>query len=291
MLRLGEQVDVQYVLVPVRVRSAGRLVPGLPADRFRLRVDGDEVAIQSFEQGARAVVDLVVLQDLSGSMDIGAKMDLTRRALSCLLERAQTGDRWAIATFSTGEVAIAQPFTADREVLSGEIAAFRGWGTTAIRDAVSWLPELVIAGGGPRQAALVITDGIDNASTMTSDEALERVRRARLPVYSLALHHREPGVAPPGAPDEVRYGDILRAMADQTGGRAYDVTTAEQADRACAEIDHELRYQYVLGFATTDTGASRYRRLIVEVHGGSYEVTYRQGYEGRPPGGLSPPSE
>ena len=299
VIQMGEEVSVQYVLVPVRVRSGDHLVPGLSAEHFRLWVDGRLLEPESFEQGARSAVDLVILQDLSGSMDVGAKMGLARRALRCLLERAQPGDRWALATFSTGAVEIAQPFTADLGGLGDRIDAFAGWGTTALRDAVAWLPDLRIAGGGPRQAAVVVTDGVDNASTVAPAEALRRVRSARLPVYTLALHHREPtprsAGAPPSAAGEtnaeseaLRYSDVLRAMAEQTGGRSYDVVTPEQADRACAEIDHELRYQYVLGFSTSGAGSSRYRAFRVEVTGGSYQLSYRQGYEGRPPLGSDP---
>src|SRR5947209_20579158 len=78
----GEEVAVGYVLVPVIVRSnSGGYANRLDKKDFRLLVDGRPAPVDSFEQRAEAPASIVFLQDLSGSMEAGGKLEASRRAV------------------------------------------------------------------------------------------------------------------------------------------------------------------------------------------------------------------
>ncbi len=276
-----ERVEVDWVLVPAVVRKGADFVHGLEQRDFELTVDGRPAAIESFESRADAPVSLIHLQDLSGSMALDGKLETSRRTLSCLLERSRPGDELALASFAGGRVLLEVPFTADGSAIATAMAAWRGYGTTGLHDAVAWLPEVAVPGRSVKRAALLVTDGADNASALSPAGARELVRRARLPVYVLGLGTGSPFELDSKGGKLHRYADVLNLLAHLTGGRYYSI--GQDAGEVCAAIDQELRSQYVLGFAASGSGATRYRSLEVRVPGRRVEVLHRRGYSGRPP--------
>ena len=281
-----ERIDVAWVLVPAVVRKAnggvsGSYVRGLGARDFELTVDGRSVPIGSFESSSDAPVSLIHLQDLSGSMALDGRLETSRDALGCFLERARPGDEFALASFAGGRIRVEVPFTADGSALGEAMATWRGYGTTALHDAVAWLPDVAVRDHGVRRAAVLITDGSDNASTFSPAKARELVRQAQLPVYVLGLETGSPFALDPDGRKLHRYADILNLLAHLTGGRYYSI--GRDAGDACALIDQELRSQYVLGFATGGSGSINYRSIRVTVPGRKVDVSHRLGYSGRLP--------
>ncbi len=280
-LVIHDSFSVQMILAPVTVRSKGEFVSGLEQDRFRLFVDQREVPVESFESGPTAPLSLIVLQDLSGSMDNLGKIDTSRRASEYFFNRALPADEFAIATFASGSTQVDVPFTREMGTLRESLDLWRGWGTTALYDAVAWLPQLSVSGRRARRAAILITDGVDNASEIPAAEAGVIVRQAKLPVYVLGL---ESHVDRNPYDDTFRYDDLLRLLAHSSGGRYYSIRGPEDVDAACAAILSELRHQYVLGFSASGIGPETYHDLEVEVrHRGDPRVDHRPGYQGTKP--------
>ena len=244
---------------------------------MRLFADGEPVMFDSFESGAEATLELVLLQDLSGSMALGGRLEASRRAADCFLDQLRPGDRYALATFAGRSLTVEVPFTAD--VTAGLEAAdgWRPYGVTALHDAVAKLPD-IRATGQAAGAAVLITDGAENASTIDPAEAREIVRRARLPVYVLSL--ARPRQASPS--DDEHYSAILRRLAAATGGRYLSIDAAGDLAEACRSVVEELRSRYVLGFPTAG-GESRWRQFAVEVNRRGVETRARTGYHGPPP--------
>ena len=285
-----ERIDVEWVLVPTLVRHASSMggkrnptgfVRGLEKRDFEITVDGRPVDIASFDAGADAPFGLIHLQDLSGSMALGGKLFTSRRALRCFLDHSRPGDELAIASFAGGKLRVEVPFTGDTEALADAMAAWRGYGTTAIHDAVAWLPEVAVRDSGMRRAAVLITDGADNASALSPAAARELVRQAKLPVYVLGLGTGSPFELDPEGQKLHRYADVLNLLAHLSGGRYFSVK--RDASAVCGAIVEELRAQYVLGFITGGSASARYRTLQVTVPNKRVEVIHRQGYSGRPP--------
>lgn len=276
----GEVYSVEVVLVPVAVRGAK---PGqrFPRESFRLRVDGRPSAIESFEDDLRAPISLVFLQDLSGSMADPGKMESSHEALDCFLDTLRAGDEMALASFSSGRTEVNVPLAREAGAIREAAELWEPWGTTGLYDAVSLLPEISLGSGGVKRAAILVTDGIDNASELSPAEARDLVERAQLPVYVFALPGRELVDEAP----TFRYADLLQDLAAATGGQYYALESPAEARRTCAAILGELRHRYVLGFSVTGTGPSTYHSLAVEVRDRPRRssLVHRRGYRGTLP--------
>lgn len=282
----GDQVSVGYVLVPVIVRSGSGAGYARSLDQkdFKLLVEGQPARIDSFEKRSEAPASVIFLQDLSGSMDNAGKIEISREVVRFFLNTAMQGDEFALATFTGGQNHVEVPFTDNRATLAEAVSRWEAYGTTALHDAVAWVPEISLAGRNPKRFAILITDGVDNASQIPPEKAREIVRSAQLPVYVLGLRPTDlpkAGVTPEG--DAVyRYADLLQELAAATGGRYYSIAGGDDLREVLTAIIKDFRHQYVLGFATGD-GPSRYRTLAVQVKGKNRPVLFRRGYKGPPP--------
>jgi VWFA-related protein len=282
-----DQVSVGWVMVPVIVRSGPGYARNLDKEDFRLLVDGRATRIEEFERRSDAPASLLVLQDLSGSMANAAKIEMSREAVRFFLDRTLPGDEFAITTFAGGDISTEVPFTADLGALREATEAWTAWGTTALHDAVAWMPEVSLAGRNPKRFALLITDGVDNASKITPEQARDIVRRAQLPTYVLGLGAGNPYELSPEGKKVYQYADVLSLLAATTGGRYFSITGPEDLKTALTAIADDVRHQYVLGFATGE-GPSRFRTLRVEVKGKERRtVVFRRGYQGSPPAGSA----
>lgn len=287
-LAFSGSAGVSWVLVPVVVRDGDGIVHGLEAADFRLTVDGREVPIASFDAGSDAAVSLIVLQDLSGSMGNGGKLAASREVVRHLLDDLRPWDEAAIAVFASGSTRVEVPFTADREALAEAVASWQAYGTTALHDAVAWLPELDLEGRHDKRAALLITDGVDNASVLAPDAARRMVREARLPVYVMALHGRRAAATrQPAADDVVLASTLLERLARATGGRYHGIADPDELKEAIAALADDLRYEVVLGFPSHLAGPVAERAIVVELVGGKgrrgWEVRHRGSYQGTAP--------
>lgn len=279
----GESVAVGYVLVPVVVRTKGGYINNLIQKDFRLFVDGKQVPIESFESGHDAPVSLVFLQDLSGSMGENGKLEGSREAVRYFLDQAKPGDEFAIATFAGDLVQVDVPFTADLSAPREDIARWEAYGTTALHDAVAWLPEIVLDRASLKRAAVLITDGVDNQSTIPPDQARELVRKAELPVYVLGLDAGSPYELGEDGKKLSRFADTLNLLASLSGGKYYPIGGPYELKEACAAIAEDLRHQYVLGFSTGGGAPSAYHTLRVEVGGKQRALSFRRSYRGPAP--------
>lgn len=284
----SDTLSVSQVLVPVLVRTRDGYANHLQKKDFQLSVDGRQVPIQSFDENTEAPTSLVFLQDLSGSMSTNRRIERSQEVARYFLAHALPGDEFAIATFASGRGQVEVPFTTDTEALRDAVSRWEGYGTTALHDAVAWIPEITAEGHNSRRFAVLVTDGVDNASTLSPEEAREIVRAAQVPVYVIGLDSGSPYEISSEGKKVYRYADVLNLLAGVTGGRYYPISRSADLAKALAAIAQDLRHQYVLGFSTRE-GQRAYRRLSVEVKarglGDRATVVFRRGYLGPPPAG------
>jgi VWFA-related protein len=278
-----DRVSVGYVYVPIVVGWPDGHARPLKREDFRLRIDGRPAAFETFETGATAPASVVVLQDLSGSMANGGKLAASRNAVQRLLDQARPGDEFALAWFAGGVLEVDVPFTSDLAALRDAVDSWEAYGTTALQDALAWLPQVAAGRNDVKRAAVLITDGVDNASTVHADVARQILREAELPVYVMGLGSGRPTTGDDGhGPD--RFADMLARLATMTGGRYYAIRAPAELEGSCADMLEDLRHQYVLGFSVGGTGVARDHRLDVAVAGrGRRTLTYRRGYYGLDP--------
>lgn len=281
-----DEVSVGLVLVPVVVRAGAGFAKNLDRKDFRLLIDGKPVPIESFERRSDAPASVVILQDLSGSMASGGKLEESRNVVRFFLSRELPGDEISLATFASEGLQIDVPFTTNTATLNEAIAGWEAYGTTALHDAVARMPQISLEGHNPKRFAVLVTDGVDNASRMTPEEARLVVQEAQLPTYVLGLEAGNPYELSTEGRKIYRYADVLNLLAAMTGGRYYSINGAEDLQKALTAILDDVRHQYVLGFSTGD-GAVKFHKLEVQVEGKDRRtVVFRRGYKGTPPAGT-----
>ncbi len=271
------EVDVTAVVVPVTVRTgSGKLVTGVPRKSFHLRVDGMTVPIRDLDLEADLPISLGFILDTSGSM-AGRKLAGSKQLINAFLQHRRDEDELALWTFGDDRVLERFPFGMGWYLLPRVLETVEPWSTTALYDMVQRVPEVMEKASHHRRAAILLTDGVDNASQMSASQAEELARHLDTPIYVLGV---EPPPASPGASGP-SYEEILTLIADASGGHYQRIPQAEAMPRAVDELIEELSSRYILTFTTSGVGASKWRDLEVEVDG--YEATARSGYVGTLP--------
>ena len=278
-------VKVEWVLVPVIVKGPRGYVRGLQAKHFELYVDGRRLEEPDFETGHEAPVSAVILQDLSGSIANGGKLEVSQQILDCLLDRARTGDQVSLATFGSGRLEVQVPPTSDLPAVRQAKGQWVPHGTTALHDAIAWLPDLGASGDSWKHVAILVTDGVDNASALPASTARNLVRQAELPVYVLGLDTGSPFALDPQGRKLYRFADVLNLLAHETGGRYASIRWESEVAAACSAVVDDLRHQYVLSFPTVADGTQAHHKIEVRVRGKRRKVAFRRGYVGGPPSG------
>jgi Ca-activated chloride channel family protein len=170
---------------------------------------------------------------------------------------------------------VTQDFTDDTEKLAHGVHELRPGGGTALYDALYYACRdklLKKAPTGPaRRAIVLLTDGEDNQSHVTREEAIEMAQRAEAIVYAISTNIS----GSKGAGDKV-----LERIADATGGRAFFPFQIRDVANAFAEIQDELRSQYAVSYKPADFKADGHFRTIEIVANDrkSFRVRARRGY-------------
>jgi len=170
---------------------------------------------------------------------------------------------------------VTQDFTDNTESLSRGVRLLRPGGGTAMFDALyfSCRDKLLKAprSGPLRRAIILLSDGEDNQSHVTREEAIEMAQRAEVIVYTISTNIS--GMKGKG-------DKVLERIADATGGRAFFPFQLRDVANAFAEIQDELRSQYAVSYKPADFRADgRYRTIeIVASDHKNLHVRSRRGY-------------
>jgi VWFA-related protein len=149
-------------------------------------------------------------------------------------------------------------------------------GTTAIRDAVALTSTNVLADapGLRRRAIILLSDGVDTSSRLTQKEAINRTLASEAVIYAIGIGNKRDGVD----------RDLLRDLAQRTGGRAFFPDKKFDLNQAFAEIERELRTQYLLAYSSTNKKRDgSYRKITIEITNpelrkDKLEIRHRPGY-------------
>jgi VWFA-related protein len=129
-----------------------------------------------------------------------------------------------------------------------------------------------------RKVIVVITDGVDQGSRMTRNQAIEAAQKADAVIYSIEYYD-------PGA-----YGRFmtlggsggegeLHKMSDETGGHVYKVDRGHPLDMVFRELQDEMRSQYSIGYTPTNgLKDGSYRHLDVKLANKDLKAQARKGY-------------
>jgi VWFA-related protein len=154
-------------------------------------------------------------------------------------------------------------------------------GTTAIWDAVALTSSNVLekAAGSRRRAIILLSDGIDTTSRLPLKDAVNRALGAETVVYSIGIGNSKQ--------EGVNRGP-LREVAERTGGRAFFPDKKFDVNAAFAEIERELRTQYLIAYSSTNKKRDgAYRKITVEITNPELrkqdlQLRHRPGYFAKP---------
>jgi VWFA-related protein len=285
-LRIATEVVNVYAVV----RDKNRPVAGLNREDFEVTEDDRPQEIRYFSRETDTPLTMGILIDTSVSQQnvLGVEQQEAKVFVKQVIGKR---DLAFVLRFDT-EVELLQDLTANHRLLAKAVDSTvinsaagsaipgpfpaSGGGGTNLHDAVYLSARELLKNEVGRKVVIVLSDGEDTGSQTKLSEALEAAQKSDVIIYAIAVTDRR-----------FYYGrsfgfsgdSILRRYADQTGGRVIEVGRVKDTARAFQEIAEELRTQYSLGYATTNTRRDgSFRKVRVKVKGKDYKVLARRGY-------------
>lgn len=243
---------VDRVTLSVSVRtSRGRPVTNLTADNFTVLASGQPKTITDFRIEPTPV-SLGFLVDFSGSMGVAARRAAARENVDHMLRMLAPGvDRAGLFIFDK-ELHALQPIApAPGNILAQLDGVQRPFGATSLFDAIAETGRHLAEGSGTRRAVIALTDGADNASTLTAAQVSGLASSIDVPVYVIVVvspfdRDGDRPLETMGLDGLVR--GPLGNLARWTGGDIYVSLGEQQAAKTAREIVTELRQQYLIAF-------------------------------------------
>jgi Ca-activated chloride channel family protein len=287
-VRLG--ADLVNVLFTAVDRN-NRVISDIRQDEIAILEDGRPQQIFTFKRETTLPINIAILMDLSGSQEYTFPQEKLAAGefLRSILRPGR--DSAAILTFQD-DVELVQGLSSRTDTLNrafDEIQFSRRFGpsssrhqATALYDAIYITADEILARDDGRRTApdeqvtrralILLTDGVDNASSRKLDEAIDRAWRAGVIIYSIGIgdRFRFEGVRE----------DVLRRLGDETGGRAYFPRGADDLLDDFHQIESELRSQYLVAYTPSNsTHDGRFRRVEVRVNARpDARIIHRRGY-------------
>jgi VWFA-related protein len=173
------------------------------------------------------------------------------------------------------EPQLIQDYTDDMEKLSNAIRGLQAGGVTSLYDAIFFsCKEKLLFFPPPepylRRVMIVISDGQDNQSVHTREEALSMAQRAEVTVYTISTN----GTGAEGKGDRT-----LRRLADETGGHSFFPFEASDLAANFQEIARVLRSQYSLAYVSTNAAHDgTFRKISIQPVDKNLRVRAKDGY-------------
>ena len=275
---LGQQpsfhAETRLVIVHATVKNArGELVTNLDRGAFTIYENGKRQPMTVFRRDD-VPVSLGLLVDNSGSM---RPLRTRVEAAALALARASNPDDEIFVVNFNDKVQIDVPLTNDLGVLERGLARVDSVGGTAMRDAVdtaqTYLSEY---GTRDRKVLVVVTDGIDNASSSTRERIEKAAELHDTVIFAVGLfgHAERAG--------EGRHE--LDRLTERTGGAAFYPSDIGEIEPVALTIAHEIRSQYTIGYTPLNqTLDGTYRSIRVAVSSKERTTVHaRAGYRATP---------
>src|SRR5690349_1073668 len=279
-----------------------RFISTLKAEDIRVLEDGQPQEIFTFQQNIDLPLSLAILIDTSASEE--RTLPDEKEAARAFLENIMRAnkDEAAVVSF-TGETTLEQGFTGSvdrlrRAIDRVEFVPPSGYigggvvvngtppisgtnqslaGSTAIWDAVWATSDELMSSSAEhtRRAIILLTDGDDTSSRMKMHEAIERAQKADALIYAIGIGDRYTFNVDGGS---------LRKITEETGGRAYCPRHARDLRDAFAQIQQDLREQYLVAYSPSNKARDgSYRRIEIQLVNPALKqqnlkLNYRSGY-------------
>ncbi len=261
----------EVVLHATVVDQKQRLVTTLDRSAFTVYEDGRPQQLTSFRREDIPVA-LGIVIDNSGSMR--DKRAAVNQAALNLVRASNPRDEVFVVNFND-DAWLDQDYTSDISKLREGLERISSRGGTALYDAIVATADHLKSAKLDKRVILVVTDGEDNASRESLEQAIRKLQDESGPtVYSIGILGDDR--------EAHRAKRALTALALQTGGVAFFPKDISEVDNISRAVAHDLRNQYTLGYKPTNPQSNGgYRSVRVEAHAGGYgklQVRTRSGY-------------
>jgi Ca-activated chloride channel homolog len=252
------------------VDDRNHLVNNLDKTDFTVFENDKPQKITHFHQEDFPVAIGIVI-DNSGSMR--EKRDAVNKAALNLIRASNPDDQVFVVNFND-EYYLDQEFTGDIKKLQAALEHVEARGGTALYDAIVASADYLTHSRLQRKALFVVTDGEDDASQESLEQAVHKLQQENGPVvYAIGILGEE---------KSRRAKRALELVADRTGGISFFPPSLDQVDEISREIAHDIRNQYTITYApSTPKTVAGYRTIHVDAHARPYKkltVRTRTGY-------------
>jgi Ca-activated chloride channel homolog len=275
-----------------------RFITTIRQEDIRILEDGVEQKVFTFQREVNRPLSLAILIDTSNSQE--RTLPEEKSAAQQFVDEVIRPQKDEVAVLSfTGDATLEQGLTgnaarARRAIERVEFEPPSGYigggmppinpdtreGSTAIWDAI-WVTSREVlseSSDKTRRAIILLTDGVDTSSRMKMAEAVDSALKADSIIYVIGIGDNYF--------DGVDEGS-LRKISERTGGRAYFPRNEEDLRSAFAQIQEELREQYLVAYSPSNKAKDgTFRKVQLEIvnpelRKQSFRLTYRQGYFAR----------
>jgi VWFA-related protein len=316
--KITVETNMVTVFASVRDKH-GQIISNLTKEDFALDEDGRPQTISYFarENDLPLTVGLLVDTSMSQRHVLGQERSASESFVDHTL-REDKKDQAFLIHFDH-EVELLQDLTTSRKKLESGLGLLetpeqedtstggagghhRGGGGTLLYDAVFLASDDLMKKQQGRKAVIILSDGVDHGSKETLSSAIESAQRANTVVYSILFKDDE-GYGGHGGYGSGGYGGhgggggsgggrrhpqqeerpdgkkILERISKETGGKMFEVTKKQTVDQIYAQIEEELRDQYILGYVPDKApDGAEYHKIHLVTKQKEQVVQARDGY-------------
>jgi Ca-activated chloride channel family protein len=218
----------------------GRFVTDLNKEDFEIIENKRPQVIQEFSAETDLPLRLGMLIDTSNSVRDRFKFE--QQAATEFIHSVMNGsrDKAMVVSFSN-EAELVSDLVEDPSKVVKAIDELRPGGGTALYDAIFYACRDKLSVDQPkykfRRAIVILSDGDDNLSHYTRDQALEMAQKAEVAIYAISTNVTR---------DETEGDKVLKYLAKETGGQPYFPFKMEDLEQSFENIANELRHQYIV---------------------------------------------
>jgi Ca-activated chloride channel family protein len=278
-------VEVNMITVPITVRKQeGGFLKGLQKNAFQVYEDGQPQEIVFFTQEGLPARIAIVL-DNSGS--VRTEWGTIKYATKKFVENLKADDEFSIVSFNT-DIRLKMDWGRKTDRIDSVLSSIYCKDNTKLWDAIWVVSNDVFKNVSQKKAMIIMSDGLDNESSVSYKDALEAAVRSEAAIYVVskteavkAMMEAENQAAYNSIPPQIfQQADLaLRQLAYQTGGRVLYPNNFGQLNNIYAEVDEELRNQYTIGYLSSNPiKDGSYRHIDVRVATQGAVASSRPGY-------------
>jgi VWFA-related protein len=227
----------------------GQFVPDLKQGNFRVFEDKVEQKVSFFSREDIPVTMGLVI-DNSGSMR--EKRAQVNAAAMTFVRTSNPQDEAFVVNFNDEYYLDTDgDFTSDQRNLDDALSRIDTRGSTALYDAVIGSLNHLKKGHKDKRVLLVITDGDDDASSKSFEDAVKAAEQSSATIYAIGVFSEDDTK---NNKKMVRHSKkVLSELSESTGGQAYFPENLDQVTPICQQVASEIRNQYTVGYYPVNT--------------------------------------